>query len=244
MVLATWAASFGINEAGEPDANSELLSLRSKKDRVNMMVQELLQLIDVHGLLRKPTCRISRSYPGICRSMLTFIILFRGRCSCLTTHFAINRGLVGSGTAVSTSLSPFPNSDIQLSMERLAMYEVAINQVYTLCSQAAVTTVNSGRGQYVDAAVRARIFWYAHVHEGITTGLRGGRLLLYVLEILLPNSYSCWLEDRMMTSMHSKRRSHPLDQTYHKQPWDILLHTDTQKFRFAFQRFAVRCTSA
>lgn len=63
------------------------------------------------------------------------------------------------------------------------MYEAAINQVYTLCSLASVTSVNSGRGEYVDAAVRARIFWYAHVHEGITTGLRGGRLLLYVHRI-------------------------------------------------------------
>lgn len=60
------------------------------------------------------------------------------------------------------------------------MYEAAINQVYTLCSLASVTSVKSGQGEYVDAAVRARIFWYAHVHEGMTTGLRGGRLLLYV----------------------------------------------------------------
>ena len=76
-----------------------------------------------------------------------------------------------------------PWVDVQPPMERLAMYEVAINQVYTLCSLASVTSVNSGRGEFVDAAVRARIFWYAHVHEGITTGLRGGRLLLYALLI-------------------------------------------------------------
>lgn len=60
------------------------------------------------------------------------------------------------------------------------MYEAAINQVYTLCSLASVASVNSGQGEFVDAAVRARIFWYAYAHEGITTGLRGGRLLLYV----------------------------------------------------------------
>ena len=71
-------------------------------------------------------------------------------------------------------------SDVQQPMERLAMYEAAVNQVYTLCSLANVTTINSGQGEYIDAAVRARIFWYAHIHEGITTGLRGGRLLLCV----------------------------------------------------------------
>lgn len=62
-----------------------------------------------------------------------------------------------------------------------AMYEATINQVYTLCSLASVSSVNSGQGEFVDAAVRARIFWYAHIHEGVTTGLRGGRLLLYAL---------------------------------------------------------------
>jgi hypothetical protein len=61
------------------------------------------------------------------------------------------------------------------------MYETAINQVYTLCSLASPRSVNSGQGEYVDALVRARIYWYAFVHEGITTGLRGGRLHLFVL---------------------------------------------------------------
>lgn len=54
------------------------------------------------------------------------------------------------------------------------MYEAAINQVYTLCSLPSP----NGRGEEVDIMVRARIYWYAFVHEGITTGLRGGRLHL------------------------------------------------------------------
>ena len=60
------------------------------------------------------------------------------------------------------------------------MYETAINQVYTLCSLASPRSVNSGQGDQVDALVRARIYWYAFVHEGITTGIRGGRLHLLV----------------------------------------------------------------
>jgi len=59
------------------------------------------------------------------------------------------------------------------------MYETAINQVYTLCSIASPQSVNSGQGDQVDTLVRARIYWYAFVHEGVTTGLRGGRLHLY-----------------------------------------------------------------
>lgn len=59
-----------------------------------------------------------------------------------------------------------------------AMYEATISQAYTLCSLSSVTSVNSGHGEYVDALVRARIFWYAHVIDGVTCGLRGGKILL------------------------------------------------------------------
>lgn len=58
------------------------------------------------------------------------------------------------------------------------MYEATISQAYTLCSLSSVTSVNSGHGEYVDALVRARIFWYAHVIDGVTCGLRGGKILL------------------------------------------------------------------
>ena len=58
------------------------------------------------------------------------------------------------------------------------MYEAAVGQVYMLCRIADVHSVRSGQGQVTDSFVRARIFWYAHVHEGITTGLKGGRLIL------------------------------------------------------------------
>lgn len=58
------------------------------------------------------------------------------------------------------------------------MYEAAVAQVYTLCRIADVHTIRSGQGEATNHYVRARIFWYAHVHEGITTGLKGGRLIL------------------------------------------------------------------
>ncbi|KAH9934813.1 uncharacterized protein B0H18DRAFT_488520 [Fomitopsis serialis] len=68
--------------------------------------------------------------------------------------------------------------EVQSPMERLAMYEATISQAYTLCSLSSVSSVNSGHGEYVDALVRARIFWCAHVIDGVTCGLRGGRILL------------------------------------------------------------------
>jgi hypothetical protein len=75
-------------------------------------------------------------------------------------------------------------------MDRLAIYEAAVQQVYTLCQHDGVTTGLSVETRAANALVRARIFWYAHVHEGLTTGLRGGRLLMYVIFSLLLLPYS------------------------------------------------------
>ncbi len=74
-------------------------------------------------------------------------------------------------------------------LDRLAMYEAAVQQVYTLCQHDGVIINGSPEVRAATALVRARIFWYAHVHEGITTGLRGGRLLMFVaLSISMPNT--------------------------------------------------------
>lgn len=58
------------------------------------------------------------------------------------------------------------------------MYEATLSQVYNLTSLASATTVNSGQGEFIDALVRARVFWYAHIVDGVTSGLRGGRIWL------------------------------------------------------------------
>ena len=59
-----------------------------------------------------------------------------------------------------------------------AMYESTINLIYALTSIAAVSSVNSGKGEYVDALVRARIFWSGILHDWMVNGLRGGRMFL------------------------------------------------------------------
>jgi len=85
-------------------------------------------------------------------------------------------------------------------VDRLAMYEAAIQQVYTLCQHDGVTTGLSQETRAANAMVRARIFWYAHVHEGLTTGLRGGRLLLYVDFSPSFSSHAHWFRSSGMTT--------------------------------------------
>ncbi|THH20358.1 hypothetical protein EW146_g982 [Bondarzewia mesenterica] len=138
MVLAVWAASFGVNEYGIEEVQNSVLTVRKRKDQTNDMVIELLQLIDIHGIVRKPT------WDGV-RALLLILPL---------------------------------TQDVQSPMERLVMHEATIGQVFTLCSLASVSSVGTGQGKAVDLLVRSRIFWHAHVVEGITSGLRGGRLLL------------------------------------------------------------------
>lgn len=173
-------------------------------------------------------------------------IFHRGRCTGPIAHYAPHRGLVVLESCFAVTESDL-HTDVQPPMERLAMYEVAINQVYTLCSRVSVTSVNSGRGEYVDAAVRARIFWYAHAHEGITTGLRGGRLLLCVflffLQPLAWFSSNLLSKDRTRTSTLFRRRFHLSDRTFRKQPWDSRSRSDTRNSRFAFRGFVDKCTS-
>ena len=59
------------------------------------------------------------------------------------------------------------------------MYEATTSQVYNLCTLGTAASVSSGQGDYIDALVRARIFWYGYVLDGVTSALRGGRMLLY-----------------------------------------------------------------
>ncbi|OSD01630.1 hypothetical protein PYCCODRAFT_1369162 [Trametes coccinea BRFM310] len=136
LALVVWAASYGINEAGEvaPEYTGE--EIPQRQERVNEMLAELLYLIDIHGVLRKP------SWDGVRVLLLTMPL----------------------------------TEEVQSPIERLAMYDTTMSQVYALCSLG--TSVDSGQGEYIDALIRARIFWYAYVIDGVTSGLRGGRISL------------------------------------------------------------------
>jgi hypothetical protein len=60
------------------------------------------------------------------------------------------------------------------------MYEATLSQTQALCTLASSPSEPSSSFSHAseDAVIRARIFWYAHMHEGISTGMRGGRLVL------------------------------------------------------------------
>ncbi|KAI0341856.1 hypothetical protein BDW22DRAFT_1358742 [Trametopsis cervina] len=68
--------------------------------------------------------------------------------------------------------------EIQRPMDRLVMYEATLSQAYNICGLTPRATINTGQGEYIDALARARLFWYAHITDGVTSGLRGGRILL------------------------------------------------------------------
>lgn len=68
-------------------------------------------------------------------------------------------------------------------LERLAMYEASLSQTQALCTVSASSASASAPimpfpDSTDEALMRARIFWYAHMHEGLSIGMRGGRLVL------------------------------------------------------------------
>ncbi|KZV93353.1 hypothetical protein EXIGLDRAFT_768129 [Exidia glandulosa HHB12029] len=138
MVLAAWAASYGIDAAGNAEPHLGDESVSARKERTKEMMREILHLVDVFGILRKP------DWDGV-RALLLIMPL---------------------------------TEEVIDPLERLTIYEAAVAQVYTLCRIADVHTIRGGGDDSTKHHVRARIFWYAHVHEGITTGLKGGRLIL------------------------------------------------------------------
>lgn len=60
------------------------------------------------------------------------------------------------------------------------MHEATLSHIHALCAIVPAAAPNTGQDEYLDALIRARIFWFGHVLDGVTNGLRGGRLLLYV----------------------------------------------------------------
>ncbi|KAJ3551148.1 hypothetical protein NM688_g4889 [Phlebia brevispora] len=152
MALVVWAASFGVNEYGVEDSQESSVDIRQRKEHVNEMLQELLYLIDLHGILRKA------SWDGVRLLLL---------------------------------LQPL-TQEIQSPMDRLVMFEATLSHIYNLCSLGPTAPVSTGQGDYIDALVRARVFWYGYIIDGVASALRGGRILLTdddltAFEVALPS---------------------------------------------------------
>lgn len=71
LILVIWAASFGVNEYGVEELYDNQGNPKRRRDRINEMVQEALFLIDIHGILRKP------SWDGV-RALLLILPLTQG----------------------------------------------------------------------------------------------------------------------------------------------------------------------
>ena len=161
MMLVVWAVSFGLNERGIVEGEDESSVLaesqgpgakrRQRKTRTETLLYEIMEHIDFYGVLRRPTL------DGV-RVLLLLLPLLEGKNSTFELR----------------SLNSFRFLEAQ-PLERLAIYEATLSQVQALCVLSASTSLG-----FEDAAIRARIFWYAYTQEGITTGIRGARFVLCV----------------------------------------------------------------
>lgn len=165
MLLVVWAASFGLDERGLPSDNHSNADIptfvhtkdevdafdnrkfkdgvqdmkwREKKDKTDTMLREVLELIDFHGVMRRPTL------DGV-RALLLILPLLE---------------------------------DAQ-PLERVAIHETTLSHVLALCTSNTQLSGHTGlsNGQN-EMLILARIFWYAYTHEGLTTGMKGGRFVL------------------------------------------------------------------
>jgi len=170
MILVTWAESFGLNECGVPHDvadQSELVADATHsytspdtfvqpdirraewRNKVEIYLKEILELVDYQSILRRP------SLDGL-RALLLLLPLMDGNLLLFS--------LLGTPLTC----------DIEAPvLERSAIHEATLSQVQALCVQTAPTVTN-----FEEAAVRARLFWYAYTQEGLLTGLRGHRFVL------------------------------------------------------------------
>jgi hypothetical protein len=182
MLLVTWSYSYGLNEHGLPldetdsarspsaspmsdeptsdlgTPSKPLQGFQKTKEKFDQMVQQILDLIDYHGIMRRP------SLDGV-RALLLLLPLLEGSWL----------GLFACRNV--TDLFPFAEAK---PLERLVIHDTALSQIQVLCILAPSASPSSSSSISDDAATRARLFWYAFTQEGLSAGLRGGRFNLYV----------------------------------------------------------------
>ena len=191
-----------------------------RKERTNAMVREILQFVDGYSIMRKP------SWDGV-RILLLLLPLMEGDC----TH-----------QCASVLTANVLQLDGQLPLEILTMYEATLAQISALASLTAlapsVSLHDNSPGMHAytsDALVKARIFWYAYINEGIMTALRGGRLMLYVplldrfcvFSMFIPSVMkSTWRHSKGRYPRRGRRLPIPLrfsglTRSLHKSSWSL-----------------------
>ena len=73
MVYAVWAASFGFDASGVEELPRTEDNHKTNRERCNRMVEEILRLVDLYGILRRP------SWDGV-RALLLLLPLTVGKC--------------------------------------------------------------------------------------------------------------------------------------------------------------------
>ncbi|KAF7353620.1 Zn(2)-C6 fungal-type domain-containing protein [Mycena venus] len=165
-LLVVWAASFGIDERGLPE-NDDISppSSASGEDGASQMARP--------GQVPKTIVERSRAErKNRTEAMVQEILV-------LIDSHAIMRRPTWDGIRVLLLILPLMEDISISSVDRRYMYEATLSQVASCISPGAPSmSLHSFPHASDDTIVRARILWYAHMHEGMTTGMRGGRFVL------------------------------------------------------------------
>ncbi|KAJ6547066.1 hypothetical protein B0H19DRAFT_954207 [Mycena capillaripes] len=172
-LLVVWAASFGIDERGLPE-NEELSRPSSASTGEDGGQKHTRpgrgEAQKSNGALMTERSRAERK--NRTEAMVQEILV-------LIDSHAIMRRPTWDGIRVLLLILPLMEDMTISSVDRRYMYEATL-------SQATSCTLTGGPPMFLyafphasdDTIVRARILWYSHMHEGITTGMRGGRFVL------------------------------------------------------------------
>ncbi|KAF8329731.1 uncharacterized protein EI90DRAFT_3290006 [Cantharellus anzutake] len=171
-----WAASYGIDESGREEVSNGAGAGNSfppsiSRDRGSGPSSGNFQAVEDNlAAVRRRRARVNIMVAEVLEKI---------------DELALLRKPSWDGVRVLMLIMPL-TEDALNPVDRLSTYQATISQIYTLC-----TLGTANHGGPMDRLVTARIFWYAYVHEGITSGLRGRKLIfddddLKIFESQLP----------------------------------------------------------
>ncbi|KAF7311550.1 Zn(2)-C6 fungal-type domain-containing protein [Mycena kentingensis (nom. inval.)] len=168
-LLVVWAASFGIDERGLPanEDSSRPSSASTAEDRA-LASRPGAAKTGIELVSERARAERKSRIEGMVQEILLLI----------DSH-AIMRRPTWDGIRVLLLILPLME-DISISpLDRRCMYEATLNQA-AACTLSGGPSLSTHSFPHAsdDSIVRARILWYAYMHEGITTGMRGGRFIL------------------------------------------------------------------
>ncbi|KAJ6618357.1 hypothetical protein B0H10DRAFT_2030566 [Mycena sp. CBHHK59/15] len=175
QLLVVWAASFGIDERGLPENDHDFSRPSSSStDDVSTITKHTRSgrnsQADKNNALMVDRTRAERK--NRTEAMVQEILV-------LIDSQAIMRRPTWDGVRVLLLILPLME-DISISpLDRRCMYEATLSQAAS-CALSAGSSLSLHSFPHAsdDTIIRARILWYSHMHEGITTGMRGGRFVL------------------------------------------------------------------